>query len=102
MIDWTRVQELKGEFGEEGFGEVVEIFVEETAPIIERLAEGRSADLAADLHFVKGSADNMGLSDLTEMCRRGEAAAATGAPPDVTGLRHAFEGARTALTRTPA
>lgn len=102
MIDWTRISDLKTEFGTDGFEEILAIFFEETEPVIERLSRGHSGDPAADLHFVRGSADNMGLSDLVAACRRGEAAVAAGAPPDITGVRHAFDGARRALLRMAA
>ena len=102
MIDWARVSELKEEFGEDGFDEVLAIFTEETGPIIDRLATGRSHDPAADLHFVKGSADNMGMSQLTEMCRRGEEEIAAGTPQVLADIRSAYDGALVEISRPAA
>lgn len=97
MIDRTRIAELKANFGPEGFAEVVEIFEEETAPVVDRLHHGHSNNPAADLHFVKGSADNMGLTELATICRRAEAALVGGGAPDLAGLRAAYDRGRAEL-----
>ncbi len=69
MIDWQRVDVLQSEVGEDGFLEVVELFLEETDDVIARLSEvpyrGR---LSADLHFLKGSALNLGFTELADIC----------------------------------
>ncbi len=97
MIDWARIDGLRDDFGAEGFADVVAIFTEETGPVVERLATGCSPDPLADLHFVKGSAVNMGLTDLVAICRRGEAALAAGLGPDLSDLRAAYHGGCAAL-----
>ncbi len=88
MIDWTRVADLKSEIGDDGFLEVVEMFLEETDEVVSDL-EG-SPNLGAvegRLHFLKGSALNLGLSNLAALCQSGEKRAAIGSPQDVD-LRH--------------
>ena len=39
MIDWPRVKELREEVGAEGFGEVVDLFIEEVEEVISKLGE---------------------------------------------------------------
>jgi len=79
MIDWTRVAELRDEIGAEDFDEVIEIFLEEVNDVIDRLrAEGTHSDLEGKLHFLKGSALNLGFRDFSNLCQQGESAAAAG------------------------
>lgn len=79
MIDWGRVNELRNEVGEEDFEEVVELFLEEVDEVIDRLrATPDLANLESDMHFLKGSALNLGFQSFSEICRKGERAAAMG------------------------
>ena len=78
MIDWTRVAELRSEIGEDDFAEVIVLFLEEADEVIARLRLGDRSRLAHDLHFLKGSALNLGLSDLAAICQEGERKAAAG------------------------
>lgn len=79
MIDWERVQELKSEIGPDSFMEVVEMFLEEADGVAERLAIGvPDVLLEAELHFLKGSALNLGLDQLAGLCQLGERTAAQG------------------------
>jgi histidine phosphotransfer protein HptB len=82
MINWDRVAELRDEIGADGFVEVVELFLEEADEAVVRLAGDRgaatAAGLGADLHFLKGSALNLGLVQLADLCQQGERAAARG------------------------
>ena len=69
MIDWQRVEILQSEVGEDGFLEVIDLFLEETDEVIARLSEvPYMGKLSADLHFLKGSALNLGFSALAESC----------------------------------
>lgn len=77
MINWSKILELRSEVGAEDFEEVVDLFLEEVDEIIAQLgADGRS--LEHDLHFLKGSALNLGFEEFSELCRAGESAAAQG------------------------
>ena len=79
MINWSRVSELRDEIGAEDFGEVVEIFLEEVEEEIAVLRDAVPPDaLEAKLHFLKGSALNLGFSDFSELCQTGESAAKSG------------------------
>ncbi len=73
MICWDRVGRLREEVGAEDFLEVVDIFLEEVDEVIERLRQGGGAEnLESELHFLKGSALNLGFKALSELCARGE------------------------------
>lgn len=73
MIDWDRVGELKEEVGADAFGEVVEIFLDEMDEAIAALPDQNGADaLSEALHFLKGSALNIGFSGLAALCVAGE------------------------------
>lgn len=83
MIDWPRVRELKDEVGEDGFEEVIELFLEEVEEVIEKLATGDRSQLEQDLHFLKGSALNLGFQNFSNQCLEGERMSASGAAADV-------------------
>ena len=84
MILWSRVTELRDEVGDEDFKEVVELFLDEVEEVIERLRAGGSRDqLEQDLHFLKGSALNLGFSTFSDLCQDGERMAAQGKPDNV-------------------
>lgn len=79
MIDWDRVAELRSEIGADDFAEVVDMFLDEA----DEVADAMQAKLAPDaveaaLHFLKGSALNLGFKDLAQLCQVGEKAAACG------------------------
>jgi len=79
MIDWGRVRELRDEIGAEDFAEVVQLFLEETDEVVIKLGAGISSqDIESALHFLKGSALNLGFQDLANLCQTGEKAAAQG------------------------
>ena len=73
MIDWNRVADLRAEIGDESFAEVAEIFLEESDDVVAGMPELVAApDQARALHFLKGSALNLGFEDLAELCQKGE------------------------------
>ena len=79
MINWDRVTELRDEIGAEDFDEVVEIFLEEVEEEITKLRSVTDTDtLESPLHFLKGSALNLGFAAFSELCQSGETAAAAG------------------------
>ncbi|OIQ33160.1 MAG: histidine kinase [Alphaproteobacteria bacterium MedPE-SWcel] len=83
MINWPHVRELKQEVGEDGFEEVIELFLEEVEEVIDKLATDDRSQLAQDLHFLKGSALNLGFQDFSTRCLEGERLAADGKSGDV-------------------
>lgn len=79
MIDWDRVTELREEIGEEDFAEVVELFLEEVEQVIGKLRDAPDLNsLGNDLHFLKGSALNLGFRGFSVLCQTGETAASEG------------------------
>jgi HPt (histidine-containing phosphotransfer) domain-containing protein len=100
MIDWGRVTELKTEIGEDDMAEVVELFLSEVEEELDTLPEAVGAKaLAEKLHFLKGSALNLGLVDFSRLCQAAETAAAGGdrSAVDTGQLRTCFAEARAAL-----
>jgi HPt (histidine-containing phosphotransfer) domain-containing protein len=79
MIDWGRVRELREEIGEDDFEEVAQLFLEETDEVVAKLGSDMSPQaLESALHFLKGSALNLGFRKLASLCQTGEKAAAGG------------------------
>jgi len=79
MIDWRKVAELREEIGKDDFLEVVELFLEEADEAIDQLRNGLpEGKWESCLHFLKGSALNLGFHRFSELCSEGETAAATG------------------------
>lgn len=79
MIDWNRAAELREEVGAEDFAEVIELFLDEFNEAIQHLAEATSAqDIEGQLHFLKGSALNIGFCAFAALCQTCEASAALG------------------------
>jgi len=100
MIDWNRVRNLRDEIGADAFGEVVEIFLEEVETEIERLrAPDQALDVEAQLHFLKGSALNLGFADFSALCDRGEGAIGTGlsAQVELTEILECFDRSKAAF-----
>lgn len=80
MIDWTRIAELRDEIGAEDFHEVVDLFLKEVETTLADLpgAMAQPAEMEEKLHFLKGSALNLGFSALADCCQSGEIAARSG------------------------
>jgi histidine phosphotransfer protein HptB len=75
MIDWDRVTELRAEVGEDDFAEVVLLFLEEADEVADRLEQTTAPDaaqIARDLHSLKGAALNLGFAQLADHCQEGE------------------------------
>ena len=79
MINWARVVELREEIGAEDFDEVVELFLCEVEERVEHLdSEEPLSEIEEDLHFLKGSALNLGFTSFANLCHEGEIKAQTG------------------------
>lgn len=84
MIDWTRVNQLREEIGQDDFDEIVEIFLEEVEEEISSLRNDPAPNtLEAKLHFLKGSALNLGFAAFSDLCKSGESAAAQGQTDEI-------------------
>ena len=98
MIDWDRVASLREEIGMADFAEVVEMFLSESDEAVARLVAGKpDPTLEADLHFLKGSALNLGFHHLAALCSAGEKRAAAGAEVDVPEVAKSFAATRRAF-----
>lgn len=100
MINWTRVQELRDEIGPEGFVEVADMFLEEANQAVAALVSGRfPEEIENYLHFLKGSALNLGFDELAAICREGErkAAAGYGALVDTALVAWIYQSSRDSL-----
>ncbi len=82
MIDWQRVTDLRSEIGAEGFAEVVELFLDEVETVVMNVG-GRPGRLGEELHFLKGSAWNLGFRAFGAICQDGERKCAAGRAAEV-------------------
>lgn len=92
-IDWTRLIALRDDIGEESFEDVALLFVVEIAEHLGRLRSAPGDAVAADFHFLKGSAANMGFTALVAACEDAERACISGRAPDIDAVDAAFRGA---------
>lgn len=73
MIDWARLRQLRSDVGEDAFDEVVELFLEEVQDGVDQLQAATDGGTLADqLHFLKGSAMNLGFRQFADLCQAGE------------------------------
>lgn len=100
MVNWDRIRELREEIGEEDYAEVVELFFAEVSAAIERLGRpGTDKEREADLHFLTGSALNLGFDALGRLCQAGEVRAVAGTLEDaeVRAVVETYHASRTAF-----
>ncbi len=99
MLNVARIAELKDEVGEEDFLEVVSLFCEEMEDVLTGLADTALTDLPEKLHFLKGSALNIGLDQVGQLCAGEETRlkADPTATPDIAAIQTAYAAAKTAL-----
>jgi len=92
MIDWNRVSELRSEVGEDDFDEVLVMFFDEVAEVLENLGSGGVEEIKHDLHLLKGSALNIGLAEVSTICRNCEASLAVNPDEviDLSAIRSTF------------
>ncbi len=97
MILWSRVRQLRDEVGEDEFGEVVEIFLEEVEEVLARLrSDTQRREIEQNLHFLKGSGLSLGFEQFSKLCQDGERRSATGqaAEVDLTAIFASFDASR--------
>lgn len=99
MIDRARIDELRAEVGAEDLTEVVQLFCEEVEETLGRIIGHPSPSLAEDLHFLKGSALNIGMTELGALCQTAEKSLREdpAGSPDLAAIAAAFRKARQAL-----
>ncbi|MEM7470345.1 MAG: Hpt domain-containing protein [Pseudomonadota bacterium] len=87
MIDWDRVSELRTDFGEESFVEIVSMFISEVEEKLDLIENSDALDFSEDYHFLKGGAANLGFADLQNICGRAEA---SGSPDELAEIQAVF------------
>ena len=90
MLNAARIAELKEEVGEDDFEEVFGLFCEEVEDVLQELST--NTDLAEKLHFLKGSAMNLGFDAVGDLCRTEEARlkADPAASIDIAAIQQAY------------
>ena len=101
MINAARIQELKDEVGEDDLIEVIELFCEEVEEVLDALETTEQSQIPAQLHFLKGSALNIGLDAVSDLCKEQELRlkADPAASADIASIRAAYDTAKTALLK---
>ncbi len=103
MIDWNRVAELRDEIGGADFDELVPLFLQEVETTIADLQGLRHSppQTEAALHFLRGSALNLGFAAFAELCGEGEATARSGATDGIDPklIARIYEQSRDAFLR---
>lgn len=97
MIDWTRLNDLRSDIGEADFADVAQLFVTEMRERLMALAADPGSATAEDFHFLRGSAANLGLSDLVAACNDAETACRAGESADLAAVADAFAAAIIAI-----
>ncbi|CAM4017151.1 Hpt domain-containing protein [Palleronia rufa] len=90
MIEWSVTDEMQANFGTEWFRDIAALFVEETADVIANLDTADPEALGQQLHFIRGSAESMGLVRLASLCRAAEHAARRRRPVSVGPIIDAY------------
>ncbi|WP_199258520.1 Hpt domain-containing protein [Paracoccus binzhouensis] len=101
MLDWNRINELRGEVGDDEFQTILELFLDEVEGVMMRLSGQDALRLETDLHFLKGCAWNLGFADFGHLCDEGERHASQGKPRDICleRLLRAYSESKQALMR---
>jgi HPt (histidine-containing phosphotransfer) domain-containing protein len=95
MINWDQVAQLRDEVGADEFDEVVDLFLEEVEQVIARLKSVEAqSELREDMHFLKGSALNLGFDAFGQMCQEGERKVAAGHSVELAKLFACYDASR--------
>lgn len=99
MLNMSRIEELKAEVGQDDFIEVVELFCEEVEETLEALPDATRSSLPEKLHFLKGSALNIGLDAVGALCRKEEVRLFSDpdAVPDIASIRALYAASKAEL-----
>ena len=100
MINEARIRELTEEVGEDDLVEVIELFCEEVEEVLNAL-DTPAAEMPSRLHFLKGSALNLGLDHVSELCRIEESRLKTdpATQADIAAIRSAYAASKEMLLK---
>ena len=76
MIDWDRVSDLLDDVGADEFEPVLELFIDEVEHLVMQLTKDDAGLLERYMHFLKGSAWNLGFAEFGATCQQVETLAA--------------------------
>ena len=94
LVDETRLRALREEVGDDGYDEVLALFLAESDEAVGRLEVWAGGEIpGAELHFLKGIALNLGFDDLAALCRKAE----KGDGFDPAALRRVYDQTRLAM-----
>lgn len=101
MIDRKRIENLKAEVGEDDLAEVVMLFCEEVEETLDRIRAPAARIVPDDLHFLKGSALNIGFVEMAGLCQLAEKSLRKDptACPNIHVISQAFAKARRTLLK---
>lgn len=99
MVNRDRINELRAEIGDDDVAEVVAIFCEEMEDVLSTLDTAPPDSLPSHLHFLKGSAMNIGLEDFGNLCRAEESRLARDphATADIASVKLAYQSGKVTL-----
>lgn len=99
MVNWDRLSELREEVGEDDLAEVILLFCEEVEEVLAILDTATSADMPNHLHFLKGSALNIGFDAVSARCLNEEERLKQdpNAPSDIAGIRADYAASKAEL-----
>ena len=101
MIDWERIEDLRREVGHKDFADVVALFFEEIDSSLTGSLDLTEPDQIRDLlHFIRGSALNLGFFELARLCEPDFFKMETGL--SVEKIRPIFERLRRSYERAKA
>lgn len=90
MLDWTHIIRLRQEVGEDSFAEIVDLFFTEVNDVFDRLR--RQGATHTDMHFLKGSAANLGFAEFSKRCQIAEHMLLSNeGEPDIQSVFDSFE-----------
>lgn len=99
MVNWDRISELREEVGEDDFAEVVTLFCEEVEEVLAILDSAPAGDMPKHLHFLKGSALNIGFEAVSTRCHSEEVRFQKdpSTVPDVSAIRADYSASKAEL-----
>jgi len=89
MLDWTHIDQLKKDVGSHEFAEIVDLFFVEVEGLFKRL--NHESAVANDMHFLKGSAANLGFAELSKSCQIAQHQLVAGQPAGLQQIVTVFE-----------
>ncbi|MCF6444605.1 Hpt domain-containing protein [Nereida sp. MMG025] len=93
LIDWDQIKILKADLGQDGFEEVLALFLEEMAGMLSDL--DAAVDTSQTMHAIKGVASGLGFTKVVHLASRFEQNGAKF--DDIASLTDAFETSKAAF-----